>query len=297
VFKRIILGFDGSAQAGDALALTRLLASQGARSVVVSHVIPNPRPFDSRTREYVMQAQEHIHKVLDPALQALAGLRVEGRPIESTSVPRGLNEVAEEEGVSLVVIGSTHRGPLGRVVIGSVGEVLLAGAPAAVAVAPKGFAGRTTDSIETVSAGFNGSPEGRSALSTAAALAAEAGARLRVIGVHEDLMHERHSLKPKERSEGTLEEQIDEALDQASALDAERVVLSGGAVDCLAEACRDTDLLVIGSRSYGPLRHALLGSVSSKLMRCCPVPLLVVPRSSTSQEAAAPAAAGAGARS
>ena len=36
--------------------------------------------------------------------------------------------------------------------------------------------------------------------------------------------------------------------------------------------------MVVGSRGYGPMRHALLGSVSAKLMRTCPAPLLVVPR-------------------
>ena len=297
MFGRIILGYDGSAQAGDALAFTRLLASQGSRSVVVSNVIPAPQPFDSRTREYVKQVQQHVHTILEPAVKALAGLRVEGRPIESASVARGLHEVADEEGISLVVIGSTHRGAVGRVVIGSVGEVLLAGAPAAIAVAPKGYAERDARSMETVSAGYNGMAEGRAALSTAAALAKEAGAKLRAIAVHEGPIHERHSLKPKHSQGGPLAERLDQTLAELGITDAEQMVLDGSAAGCLAEACGDTDLLVIGSRSYGPIHHALLGSVSAKLMRSCPVPLLVLPRGAFSSESAAPAVAGARARS
>ena len=38
------------------------------------------------------------------------------------------------------------------------------------------------------------------------------------------------------------------------------------------------DLLVVGSRGYGRIRRALLGSVSSYLVEHCHCPLIVVPR-------------------
>jgi nucleotide-binding universal stress UspA family protein len=41
---------------------------------------------------------------------------------------------------------------------------------------------------------------------------------------------------------------------------------------------RDVDLLVCGSRGYGPVRRVLLGTVSSALVRQASVPTLVVPR-------------------
>jgi nucleotide-binding universal stress UspA family protein len=46
-----------------------------------------------------------------------------------------------------------------------------------------------------------------------------------------------------------------------------------------AEGHGDIDLLVLGSRAFGPLRRVLLGSVSAELMRQAPCPLMVVPRS------------------
>jgi nucleotide-binding universal stress UspA family protein len=283
MYGRIILGVDGTEQGRDALALARLLAADGNRTIVVSHVIPRPPPYDARTREYVVISQEHDHAVLDPALAELAGLKVEGRPIESSSPARGLHELAEEEGASLVVIGSTHRGPVGRVVLGSTGEVLLAATPAAVSVAPKGFAQRVPGALETVTAGFSRSVEGHAALRTAAALAADLGAKLRAIAVEETFARARHTLGHGQDAEhghqnGSLQDELDRALADAQAPDAERLLLRGGAATCLAEACSESDLLVVGSRSYGPMHHALLGSVSAKLMRSCPVPLLVVPR-------------------
>ncbi len=278
MYGRIILGYDDTKQSRDALALARLLASSGRRSIVLSHVIPRPPPFDSRTREYVQLASAHDHSVLDPAMAELAGLNVEGRPIESGSPARGLSEVAEDEGASLIVIGSTHRGPVGRVMLGSVGEVLLAGSPTAVAVAPKGFAAKVPSAIKSVTAGFNLAREGYAALRTAAALASDLGARLRAITVDEGFAQARHSVKHRSDEHGSLEDELDRALADVQAPDAERIMLSGSAATCLAEACVESDLLVIGSRSYGPVRHTLLGSVSAKLMRSCPAPLLVVPR-------------------
>jgi len=41
---------------------------------------------------------------------------------------------------------------------------------------------------------------------------------------------------------------------------------------------RDVDLLVAGSRGYGPMARLLLGSVSSRLVATAPCPVLIVPR-------------------
>lgn len=287
MFGRMILGCDGTAQADDALALARLLASHSKASIVVSHVVPKPPPFDARTREYIKQLQDRVRSVLDPAVAALAGLTAEARPIESGSPARGLHELAEEEGASLIVVGSTHRGPVGRVVIGSVGEVLLAGSPTAVAVAPKGFASAAPPSLGTVGVGFNGAPEGRVALRAAAALAAAGGAGLRAIAVEEDFAHARHAPGHAHHGDASLAAELDRALEGEGAANAERVVVRGGAVQGLCEAAPEVDLLVIGSRGYGPLHHALMGSVSAHLMRACPVPVLVVPRGAAVDDGAA----------
>ena len=45
-----------------------------------------------------------------------------------------------------------------------------------------------------------------------------------------------------------------------------------------ASAARELDLLVCGSRGYGPLRSVLVGGVSGRLMRSAHCPVIVVPR-------------------
>ena len=48
--------------------------------------------------------------------------------------------------------------------------------------------------------------------------------------------------------------------------------------DVLIERSHEVDLLVIGSRGYGPLRSVLLGGVSGRVIRDAACPVIVVPR-------------------
>lgn len=56
--------------------------------------------------------------------------------------------------------------------------------------------------------------------------------------------------------------------------------LSGTPGVAICEACEefDADLLVAGSRGFGPVLRVLLGSVSTQLTHRAPCPVLVVPR-------------------
>src|SRR5690242_3469881 len=60
--------------------------------------------------------------------------------------------------------------------------------------------------------------------------------------------------------------------------DTELAVSEGDAVERLTAASADLDLLVVGSRRYGPMRRVLLGGVSSALIDRVHCPLLIVPR-------------------
>jgi len=52
----------------------------------------------------------------------------------------------------------------------------------------------------------------------------------------------------------------------------------GAPAPLLLDATRNLDLMVVGSRGYGPARRLLLGSVSGRLVREAHCPVLVVPR-------------------
>jgi len=63
-------------------------------------------------------------------------------------------------------------------------------------------------------------------------------------------------------------------------VEADSALLHGSPDEALPEAAEGLDLLLMGSRGYGPLKGALLGSVSAKLIAASPCPVLVVPRGS-----------------
>ena len=124
-----------------------------------------------------------LHAVDDGTIELeLTRLRdefgVQTRIITDTSVPRALHGLARDESASMIVVGSTARGPAGRVLPGSTAERLLHGSPCAVALAPRGH---TRAPVETVAVGFVDSPEGHAALAVAHMLAGRANAKLRVI--------------------------------------------------------------------------------------------------------------------
>ena len=63
-------------------------------------------------------------------------------------------------------------------------------------------------------------------------------------------------------------------------------VVTGEAAHALADQAEKDgiDLLLLGSRGYGPVRRVLLGAVSDALIRIATCPVLVVPRSSVAQQ-------------
>jgi nucleotide-binding universal stress UspA family protein len=61
-------------------------------------------------------------------------------------------------------------------------------------------------------------------------------------------------------------------------LDPEPVLLGGDVVHELITQSTGLDLLVAGSRGYGPMRAVLLGGVTGPLLREASCPVVVVPR-------------------
>ena len=133
--------------------------------------------------ELVAQRRDEALRIVRRASIVLDGFQ-RWEPIAYASEPaaRGLHEVADRAGAELIVVGSTHRHGLGRVVPGTTGERLLHGSACPIAIAPAGWRG---DAIETIGAGFDDSPESRAALAAAATLARASGASLRALNVFE----------------------------------------------------------------------------------------------------------------
>ena len=261
--------------------------------------------------------QQDEDLVLDPS-DALAearrelepeGIPVECRGLTGTSAARALHEAAEAEDAGLLVVGSTRQGAIGRVLPGSTAERLMHGAPCPIAIVPPGW--EAGAGLHTIGVAYVDTEEGREALRSAHALAQRAGATLRVLaavkaglamyGETEARSAERRG-KDFDEVEGELRVRAEEALRRATdALDGDVPVETDAFVedpaDVLIRVSEHLDLLVCGSRGYGPLRAVLLGGVSRRLTAEAQCPVIVLPRGVTSSlESLMAASPGASAR-
>jgi len=286
----IVIGFDGSDCGEDALALGRVLCRATGASPVVAVVYPEQYPIGVGRvdAEWVAYLEERAEELLQRARRVLGdGVAADYRTVSAASESRGLHELAEREQAEVVVVGSTHRGPLGRTYPGSTGDRLLQGSAWPVAVAPRGLREDPPPALRTIAVAFLDTPEAHEALDFAAALAQRSGARLRLLSV---LPSRAEVFAPVVGRDAEVafasraREVFQAALDHALAglggrVEATGELLEGDVVDALATLDRrDADLLVCGSRGYGPIRRVLLGGVSSRLLRRAACPLLVVPR-------------------
>ncbi len=275
-FHRVIVAFDGSHESEAALALALRLRDpiDGVLTLacVVTgqrwHVGPHIRRTDAPVPEEIAFMFADARATMIPP-----GVHVRQRAPVAPSPARGLTELAERDDADLIVVGSSRHGEASCIRLERTAGRLLQGAPCAVAIAP-GESGGTED-FRHVGIAFDGSPEARAALDAGYEIAARCGAAVTLLWalpVHGDPV----------RREARL--QADEALDAAAeaaptGVNPRTLLLHGEPGDVIRRACDGiVDLLVTGSRGYGPMHRALLGSVSETLTEGSPHPVLVLPR-------------------
>jgi nucleotide-binding universal stress UspA family protein len=279
----IVAGVDGTGSGLDAVVLAARLARATGDPLIVACVYPEGR-----------RASFDADAVRGPAAKALEAARAlaeeaaaEYRTVPSGSPARGLAELAEQEDAATVVVGSHRGGAFGRVASGDTAERLLHGSGCPVAVAPRGYRQRVTDKLRRVGMAFVDTPDGHEAVRYAADLAARSGLPLTlfsVVGVHANWFVP-EAVRPEEETVPVeVRRDYQEALDRALAglpdgVRATGELLHGEVVDELSMVDeRGVDLLVCGSRGYGPVRRVLLGTGAAALVRQASVPVLVVPR-------------------
>ena len=226
---------------------------------------------------------------LEEEVRALGVDRVDVVRREGTSAAHALHATAEQQDAGLLVVGSARRSDAGRVRAGSTAGRLLHGAPCPIAVVPASWA---NGAPQTIGVGFVDSEEGREALRGAHALARRVHATLRVITVVKPAFTDYAEAEPTkpardrrdpEDVEGEHKLMAERALRDAVAqlggdVPVEIEAVIGEPADVLVSVSEHLDLLVCGSRGYGPLRAVLLGSVTGLVMAAAHCPVVVVPR-------------------
>lgn len=285
---RIAAGVNGYPEGRDAAVLASTIAGMVGAELMLVAVHPDPMvvlPVELGWAGMRKEAERLLRETRD-AVAPGARIVVE----TDWSVPRALERVVQREHRSLLVIGSSRRGPDGHVRIGRLTRQLLSHSRCALAVAPRGFAEQPIRRLTRIGAGYDGAPESEAALALAGSLAISAGATLRVRGVVDDRVpmvgwQTAGAEQALSMWEELLEPQVATLLERArSAAEATGAELAdvdvrrGRPADALIELCREVDLLVIGSRRWGVAARVLLGRTGEALLHDSSVPVLVVPR-------------------
>lgn len=283
MFSRIVAGFDGSEGGRDAVAMASELAERFDAELVVGSVVPEPYaksvlpalPSDAlvwMTDEARSSAEE---------IASTVGARVEVGA--SLSPARGLHQIVTEADADLLVIGSTGAEP-GRVKGGHIARTLMSGGPCTVAIAPLGWRDRGRR-LDRIGVAIAGSPESEEALRLGIGLS-ESGT-LRTIAVATPLdgalgkLAMLGSRELEEIAKEVAREHLDEAISlmpDESAVPERRTPEGDAARELRRETEEGLDLLLLGSRSYGPVRRVILGSVTSHLVGDAGCALMVTPR-------------------
>ena len=274
----IIIGIDGTERGEDAVAFGRRLAAFAGARIALAHAFPYDDVHGRATSRAYREALREDSEAMLGALRDRLGLEAATHALASTSPARALHELAEEHGAALIIVGSSHTGRARRVLPGSTGERLLHGSPCAVAVVPKGYRESPHGAPRRIGCGIDGGEEATSALDGAAELARALDAKLEVIRAFapDVALVDAEVVADMQVAARAHLDQAMQALPPA--VDAHSVLVDRDPADALVECSHELDLLVIGSRGYGPLHAVLLGGVSGRVIRDAACPVIVVPR-------------------
>ena len=290
---KVLIGVDGSDRAQDAVSFGRALALAAGAPVILAtaHQTEARQPrLDGHLGHPVLR-EEAESMLARFALMLLDVEDVERRLLADHSPARALQAAAEQSGAGIIVVGSSHVGRLGRVLPGSTAERLLHGAPCPVAVVPVGFGARRLPAHPVIGCGYQPTDDGAAALGAAEGLALALGGSLQVTHVVEPPSYLYDSGEmPLNMPEldGRMRADADRALAErvghlsARLRNVEGTVLVGRPVERLVGMTEAVDVMVVGSRGYGPLKAVLLGGVSGQLIRAAACPVIVVPRGARS---------------
>lgn len=214
-------------------------------------------------------ARGEAEEELAEARAAVEGVsEVQTRSLGARTSAQGLFQAAEEADARLLVIGSTRKGRVGRIMLGDTGLNVFRAAPCAVAIPPRS---KEITTIERVGVAYLDTEDGEEALRAAAQTAKGANARLEaltIVAPGEGLAERRQAAQAS----------LDAALARlGDGVEAHGAVHEGEPLQVLTSLSAEFDALVCGSRGYGPPRRVLMGSLTQELVREAQCVLILIP--------------------
>lgn len=278
MFKNVVIGVDGRQGGRDAVALAGRLAASAAHMTLVNVFGTGPLPGRGEALFLTGQTEEAV-RILQREREH-AGFDCDVVMVPDFSVGPGLHSVVERQHADLLVIGATRRGNVSRFLLGDDTDSNLTGAPSAVAIAPHEYL--SGKEIRHIGVGYDGSPESQIGLAVARALAARLQASVGVLAVVPMTVRPYAEPIPENWDEKARKavEAESHRLSKLSVLEGiAQQVVDGDPAERLQTWSKQLDLLIVGSRSQGPIGRLLSGSTARRLARSAACPLLVLPRS------------------
>jgi nucleotide-binding universal stress UspA family protein len=293
----IIAGFSSSRQGSAPLNLATQLARTTTEKVLAAAVVERALPpgFDPIEDEYRAYLASRAAASLERVVTQMPGdVDVSMTVHQSTSIPNGLMELAEEHGAGLVVVGSSSSGLLGRVALGSVTDRLVHTSRTPVAIAPRGYPPSPVH-VQRLTVAYGGDADAVGLIATSAALAKQWRAELRIASFTvrpvtmfggairpsaEDLVVQQWTRRTTEAAA----KQLEDARGKVAGSDVDVVIGTGtewrDAVEDIA--WESGDVLLLGSGAAGPMAQVFLGTAAAKILRHAPIPVMIMPRQSPS---------------
>ena len=281
--EKILLATDGSEDAELAARAVADLSDKTGAELHVMHAwqyVPHPL-LDAEHYE------EEAWRLLNEQAQLPAGVTVKESHLKMAPAVDAILDVSEEIGADLIVVGSRGRGPIGRLLLGSVSEGVVHHATRPVLVLR---GGRDAWPPGRILIGDDGSGAAGKAGELAASIGGLFETRVVLVRAYPELPETDpvgRALDPRavddalHRAEQELHERADE-LERLAGSRPRMEIAAGDAAVALLEEAREGDerraLIAVGSRGLGLARRLRLGSVSTKVLRAAGGPVLVYPQ-------------------
>ena len=283
--RAVVVGYDGSIPAGEALTWAARYAARAHAPLRIMHVARTimegygvgDRPLDltNQVGRRVLTEGLELAYAAEPDLEITTQLAVS----ESASGP--LVESSAHD--RLLVVGSRGREGFAELLLGSVGITVAAHAECPVVVV-RGTAGGARRPNRPVVVAVDGSATSARAVDVAFDHASWLGARL--VAVHAwELPSLLGSLPPWAPEEveaflatetALLAESLAGHAERYPDVDVSQVVRRGTPARAILAESEDAELLVLGSRGRGGFRGLLLGSVSQAVLHHATCPVMIV---------------------
>ena len=180
--KPIIVGYDPQTSDRAPVNFAVAAARFTGAPLVIASVCAAPRRAGRRRGDWTRTSRRRLGSARrgQAASSSAEGIAVEFSGARRTRAPRGrCTRRRRREDAGLLVVGSTNRGAIGRVLPGSTAERLMHGAPCPIAIVPHEW--EAGGGLNTIGVAYVDTDEGREALRGAHALARRTGAKLRVL--------------------------------------------------------------------------------------------------------------------